>query len=32
MAPGLICDMYAWKRDYDDAQHGIKREDAVLIE
>jgi hypothetical protein len=32
MTPGLICDLFAYKRDYDDAIHGIKREDSVLIE
>lgn len=25
MAPGLICDCYLTRRDYDDQQHGIKR-------
>lgn len=23
--PGRIADLYLWKRDYDDEQHGIKR-------
>lgn len=32
LSPGLICDMYAYARDYDDQLHGIKREDRVLIE
>lgn len=26
MAPGMIVDMYIWKRRYDDEQHGIRRE------
>lgn len=26
MAPGMILDLYAWRRQYDDQQHGIKRE------
>ena len=26
MTPGMIVDMYIWKRRYDDQQHGIKRE------
>ena len=24
-APGLIVDLYIYRRDYDDAEHGIKR-------
>ena len=26
MTPGMIVDMYIWRRKYDDQQHGIKRE------
>lgn len=26
MPPGMILDMYIWRRTYDDEQHGIKRE------
>ena len=26
MSPGMIIDMYIWRRAYDDQQHGIKRE------
>ena len=26
MGPGMILDMYIWKRKYDDQQHGIRRE------
>jgi len=26
MTPGMIVDMYIWRRQYDDEQHGIKRE------
>jgi hypothetical protein len=26
MTPGMIVDLYIWRRAYDDQQHGIKRE------
>jgi hypothetical protein len=26
MAPGLIMDLYVYRRDYDDMEHGIRRE------
>lgn len=26
MPPGMILDLYVWRRAYDDEQHGIKRE------
>lgn len=26
MSPGMIVDLYIWRRTYDDQQHGIKRE------
>jgi hypothetical protein len=26
MTPGMIMDLYIWRRAYDDQQHGIKRE------
>jgi hypothetical protein len=26
MTPGMIVDLYIWRRNYDDQQHGIKRE------
>jgi hypothetical protein len=26
MSPGMIVDMYVWRRAYDDQQHDIKRE------
>ena len=26
MAPGVILDMYVYRRDYDDMEHGIRRE------
>lgn len=32
MTPGTLCDLYAYKRDYDDMMHGIKRENPVLLE
>ena len=26
LTPGMIVDMYVWRRAYDDEQHGIRRE------
>jgi hypothetical protein len=26
MTPGMIVDLYIWRRRYDDQQHGIRRE------
>ena len=26
MPPGMIIDLYIWRRTYDDTQHGLKRE------
>lgn len=26
MRPGLLCDLFALRRDYDDMEHGLKRE------
>jgi hypothetical protein len=26
MSPGMIVDLYVWRRAYDDEQHQIKRE------
>ena len=26
MPPGMIIDLYVWRRTYDDEQHGIRRE------
>ena len=28
LAPGLVCDLYAYRMRYDDEQHGIKRKEA----
>jgi hypothetical protein len=25
MAPGMIIDLYAWRQEYDDQQHGVQR-------
>lgn len=25
MTPGMIMDLYVWRRTYDDEQHGIRR-------
>lgn len=31
LPPGLICDMYAWRREYDDMENGIKRENTSAL-
>ena len=32
MAPGLILDLYIWHRDYDDEQHGIRRQKDKIFD
>lgn len=32
MAPGLILDLYLFSREYDDEQHGIKREKNKIFD
>jgi len=27
MPPGMIIDLFVWRRQYDDNQHGIRREE-----
>ena len=32
MAPGLIMDLYIYRRDYDDAEHGVRREKQMIYD
>lgn len=32
MAPGVIMDMYIYRRDYDDMEHGIRREKPMIYD
>ena len=32
LPPGLILDMYVYHRDYDDMEHGIRRQAPVIYD
>jgi hypothetical protein len=32
MAPGLILDLYIYRRNYDDAENGIRREEPKIYD